>query len=94
MGLFEKLFKRSEAPGATEGFFKTLTAYAPVFTSWGGAIYESELVRSAIHARATHISKLQVTMSEETNPRLQASLRAGPNEWQTWGQFLYRLSTV
>lgn len=94
MGLFEKLFKRSELPGATEGFFKTLTAYAPVFTSWGGAIYESELVRSAIHARATHISKLQVTVSGAAKPKLQTSLRAGPNEWQTWGQFLYRLSTI
>ena len=27
-------------------------------------------------------------------PKLQTKLKAGPNEWQTWGQFLYRLSTI
>ncbi|MBC8531801.1 phage portal protein [Gehongia tenuis] len=94
MGLFEKIFKRPAAHGEAEGFFRTLTAYAPAFTTWSGSIYESELVRSAIHARATHISKLQITASGTAKPKLQTKLRAGPNEWQTWGQFLYRLSTI
>ncbi len=58
MGLFEKIFKRPRPQGQPEGFFKTLTAYTPAFTSWGGQLYESELVRAAINARATHISKL------------------------------------
>lgn len=94
MGLFEKIFKRPRPRGRPEGFFRTFTAYAPAFTSWGGQIYESELVRSAIHARATHISKLSVRVQGAAKPRLQTKLRAGPNEWQTWGQFLYRLSTI
>lgn len=94
MGLFEKIFKRPRPQGRPEGFFRTFTAYAPAFTSWGGQIYESELVRSAIHARATHISKLSVRVQGAAKPRLQTKLRAGPNEWQTWGQFLYRLSTI
>ena len=74
--------------------FQTLTAYTPVFTSWSGQIYESELVRSAIHARATHISKLSVQVQGSAKPKLQTKLKTGPNEWQTWGQFLYRLSTI
>lgn len=94
MGLFDKIFKRPSARGEPEGFFKTLTAYTPVFTSWGGKIYESELVRSAINARATHISKLSVSVQGAAKPKLQTKLKAGPNEWQTWGQFLYRLSTI
>lgn len=94
MGLFEKIFKRPNAPQDTSGFFQTLTAYTPVFATWGGRIYESELVRSAIHARATHISKLSVQVQGSAKPKLQTKLRAGPNEWQTWGQFLYRLSTI
>lgn len=94
MGLFEKIFKRPRPRGEPEGFFKTLTAYTPAFTSWGGQIYESELVRAAIHARATHIGKLSVRVRGAAKPRLQTRLRAGPNEWQTWGQFLYRLSTI
>lgn len=94
MGLFDKIFKRPSPPGAPEGFFKTLTAYTPVFTSWGGQLYESELVRSAIHARAVHISKLSVSVQGTINKRLAAALQTAPNEWQTWGQFLYRLCTI
>lgn len=94
MGLFEKIFKRPRPQGQSEGFFKTLTAYTPAFTSWSGQLYESELVRAAINARATHISKLSVRVQGAAKPRLQTRLRTGPNEWQTWGQFLYRLSTI
>ncbi len=94
MGLFSKIFKRPEPQGQPDGFFQTLTAYTPIFTTWGGRIYESELVRAAIHARATHISKLNVAVQGSGKPKLQTKLRTGPNEWQTWGQFLYRLSTI
>lgn len=94
MGLFDKIFKRPGPAGAPQGYFKTLTAYTPVFTTWGGQIYESELVRAAINARATHISKLRVQVQGSAKPKLQTRLRTGPNEWQTWGQFLYRLSTI
>lgn len=94
MGLFDKIFKRPVPQGQSQGFFKTLTAYTPVFTTWGGQLYESELVRAAINARATHISKLKVQVQGSAKPKLQTKLRTGPNEWQTWGQFLYRLSTI
>lgn len=94
MGLFEKIFKRPYKRGDPNGFFQTLTAYTPAFTTWSGALYESELVRSAIHAKATHISKLNVTIEGTAKPRLRTKLKAAPNEFQTWGQFLYRLSTI
>lgn len=95
MGLFDKIFKRPPAPvGDPQGFFQTFTAYTPVFTTWGGCIYESEVVRAAVHARATHISKLSMHVSGTAKPKLQSRLRAGPNEFQTWGQFNYRLSTI
>lgn len=94
MGLFEKIFPRAAAARQAEGYFKTLTAYRPSFTSWNGAIYESELVRAAIDTRARHISKLDVTFTGTAQRALQAKLRLAPNEWQTWSQFLYRLSTI
>lgn len=94
MGLFDKIFKKQNPSNAPNGFFQTLSAYTPTFTSWGGQIYESELVRAAINARATHASKLSVQVQGSAKPRLQTRLRTGPNEWQTWGQFLYRLSTI
>lgn len=94
MGLFEKIFKKPNTRADPNGFFQTLTAYTPAFTSWNGALYESELVRSAIHAKATHISKLNVTVEGSAKPKLRTRLRTGPNSFQTWGQFLYRLSTI
>lgn len=76
------------------GFFKTLTAYRPAFTNWNGAIYESLIVRSAIDARARHISKLKPQFNGTANQPLQSKMRLAPNQWQTWSQFLYRTSTI
>ncbi|MBR3321532.1 MAG: hypothetical protein IKG04_06415, partial [Exiguobacterium sp.] len=92
MGLFDFLFKQKNKTVAfhNDGYFQTLTAYQPSFSSWNGRIYESLLVRSAIDARARHISKLKVEVIGSANPTLQTKLRLRPNSWQTWSQFLYR----
>ena len=100
MSLFDRIFRPEEAKKSDEALnnartlFQTLTAYQPVFTSWGGAIYESEIVRAAIDARARHISKLKIETVGSANTSLQSKLRQGPNQWQTWSQFLYRASTI
>ena len=94
MGLFEKIFPRQTVKRQVEEYFKTLTAYRPSFTTWHGAIYESELVRAAIDTRARHISKMNVTFTGAAKPYLQSRLKIAPNEWQTWSQMLYRLSTI
>lgn len=100
MSLFDKIFRPGEAKKSEDAlrtaraYFETLSAYTPVFTNWGGAIYESEIVRASIDARARHISKLKVEVNGTANPSLQAKLRLGPNQWQTWSQFLYRVSTI
>ena len=93
MGLFEKIFGKARQP-MPQGPWKTLTAYQPIFSSFSGSLYESELVRSAIDARARHISKLRVELAGTAKPHLQTVLRQSPNSFQTWSQFLYRLSTI
>ena len=95
MGLFESIFgsKKTETIKA-DSYFKTLTAYSPVFHSWNGSLYESELVRSAIDARARHIAKLKVEVIGSARPTLATRLKAKPNSFQTWYQFMYRLSTI
>lgn len=74
--------------------FKMFNGYEPKFTSFGGDIYESELVRAAINARATHISKLKFDIQGSARPALQNKLMKAPNQLQTWSQFLYRVSTI
>ena len=95
MGLFDAIFKNRPKPeGKYEGIFKMLNGYTPRFTSYSGSIYESELIRAAINARATHISKLRVEIMGAARPALQNKLKHGPNQFQTWSQFMYRLSTL
>ena len=97
MGFFEKIFKHDrESEKAVHSYtvFKELNGYRPVFRSWGGEIYESELVRAAIDAIARHASKLQPTFYGAARPSLQAKMKHCPNEWQTWSQFFYRAATI
>ena len=95
MGFFDLFLKNRPKPrGEFKGEFKMLNGYEPKFTTWGGGIYESELIRSAINARAVHISKLKFESTGSARPALQSKLKKAPNQFQTWSQFLYRLSTV
>ena len=96
MGLFEKIFgnRPKEKKDEIVEQFKMLDGYTPRFTSFGGGVYESELIRAAINARATHMSKLKVETFGSARPVLQNKLKNGPNEFQTWSQFQYRLSTL
>lgn len=95
MSLFDKIFGRAPKPtGKYEGSFVSLTGHRPHFSRWGGDIYESELIRASINAIATHVSKLKVEVQGAARPALQNKLKHGPNQWQTWGQFLYRLETI
>ncbi len=95
MSLFDVLFKnRPKERGTFRGAFKMLNGYTPVFTTRGGGVYESELVRAAINATATHISKLKVEFNGSAKPKLMGRLKSGPNQFQTWNQFLYRTATI
>ena len=95
MGLFDKIFgNRPKPSGKYEGTFKLLNGYTPHFTTWGGSIYESELIRAAIDAIATQTSKLKIEIQGNARPSLQNKLKHGPNQFQTWSQFMYRLRTI
>lgn len=73
--------------------FKLVSGYEPTFTSWQGEIYESQIVRAAIDARARHISKLKFeVVGIETE--LTKRLKVRPNPWDSWPNFLYRVSTI
>lgn len=94
MGLFDWLFGKTPKPTGQEDIYKLLTAYEPRFTSYNESLYESELIRAAVNARATHVSKLKVDVLGSARPGLRTKLKHAPNSFQTWSQFLYRLSTI
>ena len=94
MGLFDKLFPKKSHENLVGQYFKLLTGYTPVFNTWGGQLYESELVRSAIDARSRHMMKLSIRIDGAAQPKLRTKLSKRPNDFQTWAQLLYRLNTI
>lgn len=95
MSLFDAIFKnRPKIKGKYEGEFKMLNGYTPHFTTFYGSVYESQLIRSAINIRAVHNAKLKIEIGGAARPALRGKLQHAPNQFQTWYQFLYRLSTI
>ena len=94
MGLIDRIFGRAPKSAPVESKFTTLTAYSPVFTSWGGQIYESELVRAAVDAKARHVGKLQYRIQGTARQKLYTATKTAPNPWYTWPKFLERCSNI
>ena len=98
MGLFEKLFgkKAQDTPAnvKVQHTFQLLDGYVPTFHTWNGSVFESDLIRAALDAHGRHAAKLQFNISGSAKPNLQGRLKVQPNPYQTWSQFLYRVSTI
>ena len=95
-GLADMLWPRPSADAdALQGdYFRAISAYTPVYTTFEGGIYEMELTRAAIHTFAKHCSKLKPEVLGSGNSALRRILPYKPNPTQTTPQFLYRLATI
>ena len=96
MGMFERIFGKREQPAALKNaqIFKMLEGYSPVWTTWQGSVYESELIRAALDAWGRHAAKLKPNIRGSALPDLQSRLKVKPNPFQEWSQFLYQTATV
>ena len=94
MGLFDKLFPKQAQDKQIEGYFKTLNAYTPSFTTYYGGIYEMELTRAAIHSFANLCSKLKPEIQGNAYKNLEKTLQFKPNPFMDTSKFLYRLATI
>lgn len=92
--LFPKKEEAKKEQLLADSTFQILNGYTPIFRNWGGKIYESQFVRAAIDAKARHMSKLAVTIEGGTKSELMTNLKKNPNGFQSWSQFLYRVSTI
>jgi len=93
LGLFEKLFPKP-AKEQVDGYFKTLSAYTPVFRSYSGGIYEMELTRAAIHSFASQCAKLKPEITGSAYRNLEKTLQFKPNPFMDTYKFIYRLATI
>ena len=96
MGMLEKLFGRKEQPAALKNaqIFRMLEGYSPVWTTWRGCVYESELIRASLDAWGRHAGKLKPTLKGSAAEELQNRLKVKPNRFREWSQFLYQTATV
>lgn len=94
MGLFEKIFGKSKKSLEVANYFKTLSAYSPVFTTYDGGVYEMELTRAAVHSFALACSKLKPEMQGAAYSQLGKRLAYRPNPWMDTSKFIYRLATI
>lgn len=95
MGLFDRLFpKPKPSDDAVINYFQLLNSYTPVWRTTGQGVYEALETRAAIHAIATHCSKLKPHITGSAGRRYERMLQVRPNPWQTTSQFLYRLATI
>ena len=93
MGLFERLFKKQERSKVTQEFLKEINTYRPVFYNGATGVYESEITRSVIHAKAKHTAKLKPNIIGSAYKGLEKTLQTKPNAFQSTYDFLYRLRT-
>ena len=96
MGIFEKIFgKRAPVAAAkARATFQLLDGYTPMFHTWNGSIYESDLIRAALDTHGRHAAKLSPTITGEAQKSLRNRMTIAPNEFQTWSQFLYRTAVT
>lgn len=88
------VFKKPKSDKEIKGYFKMLNGYTPVFTNYNGALYEQELTRAAIHAFATHCSKLQPEFQGAAYKTLGNRMKFKANAFMDTTKFLYRLATI
>jgi HK97 family phage portal protein len=93
VGLFSKLFG-NQVQKQLDAYFKTLTAYTPVFTTFEGGVYEMELTRAVIHSFANSASKLKPEKHGAAKLHLESILQFQPNPFMDTGKFLYRIATI
>jgi hypothetical protein len=94
LGLLDKIFPRQAQEKKVDGFFKTLNAYTPAFTTYNGGIYEMELTRAAIHSFAILTSKLKPEIQGNAYKNLAKTLQFKPNPYMDTTKFIYRLATI
>lgn len=94
MGILSDVLRRPAARAGRYEPYKTITEYAPAFSSYGGSVYEQQLTRSCIERIALGCSKLKPEVEGTALPRISRAIQTSPNDWMTWPALLTRVATL
>ena len=75
-------------------YFKLFNAYSPAYKTFSGGVYEMELTRAAIHAKANCVSRLKPIVSGQNNQGIERILQFYPNPLMDTKKYLYRIATI
>ena len=96
MGMIEWIFGKREQPKALANakMFKMLEGYTPAFTTWGGSVYESDLIRASLDTWGRHAGKLKPNFKGTAQEAAQNRLKVKANVFQEWSKFQYQTATI
>lgn len=86
---FGNMFKK---PVKTEGYFKMLDGYTPVYTSFNGGLYEMAQTKAIINTIATDCGK-SIPQLKGHNKALEYMLQKRPNNFMSTSNFIERAVT-
>lgn len=95
--MFSTVFGGKKSP-PTSTYYKTLNEYVPFFSSFDGDLYDSDIVRTCIHAIAANAAKLKAKHIRRADGKIinvggsmEALLQSRPNEYMNAYDFLYKV---
>ena len=75
-------------------YFKLINAYSPAYRTFSGGVYEMELTRAAIHAKANCVARLKPIVNGTGNQAVERMLQYNPNPLMDAKKYLYRIATM
>lgn len=98
--MYEMIFGKRPSQPKEQTQLRMLNGYAPVFTTFSGDAYDSDVVRSAIDAIARNVAKLSPKHIRrvdgevhETRSDIENLLRVRPNPYMDAYSFNYKVAT-
>lgn len=100
MGLFSKLFGKSDAGQGITITVETMSDTSSIFAEWSGNIYDSDIVRSAIWTNAKNAGKLNPKHIRKNGDKYDVfptpkikRLLTRPNQYMSMSVFLNKMVT-
>jgi len=75
-------------------YFSIINAYTPAYKTFSGGVYEMELTRAAIHAKANTVARLKPVVNGSGNKAIERMLQYNPNPLMDTKKYLYRIATM
>ncbi|MCL2575715.1 MAG: phage portal protein [Defluviitaleaceae bacterium] len=96
IGIFRRFAKDARIPSKKEikNFFDLFEGYTPAWTNAPEALYEMELIRSAIGSFALFVSKLSPEVRGQALAHMDLQWQIAINPFMETSKFLYRVATI